>query len=144
MEEGSSLAEELLNLVVNLQNFCEKTSNKEFNKNVFSIKFKLLLLIKNYGNISPSILVSNLNIAKSNIALFCKTLIKEGLIISKHDEFDRRIIYYCLTPKGEKYVSSFVSLLDEHISLKTEEKQQKAMQKNIKALNNNITKLGAK
>ncbi len=144
MEENLTLAEELLLLTMNLQNFCENTNDKNFNKNVFSIKFKILLLIKEYGNISPSTLVSSLNIAKSNIAIFCKMLLQEKLIESKHDEFDRRIIYYCLTSKGKEYVSNFVSLLDRHISNKMEEKQQKTMQKNLKAINNNLVKLGAK
>lgn len=144
MEENGDLAKELLLLVMNLQKLCENTESKEFNKNVFSVKFKILLFVKEYGNISPSTLVSNLNIAKSNIAIFCKNLLSEGLIKSKHDEFDHRIIYYCLTPKGEKYVSSFVDLLDKHICLKLDEKQQKSMQKNIKAINGNLVKLGVK
>lgn len=144
MEENLSLGKDLLLLAMNLQKFCENTESKEFNRNAFSIKFKILLYIKEYGNISPSTLVDNLNIAKSNIALFCKNLLKEELIKSQHDEFDRRIIYYCLTPKGEKYVLSFVELLDKHLSLKLEEKQQKSMQKNIKAIRNNLVKLGVK
>ncbi len=143
-EENFSIAEDVLLLAMNLQNFCEKTKDKNFNKQAFSIKFKILILIRKYGNISPSTLVSNLNIAKSNIAIFCKTLISEGYITCKHDEFDRRIIYYCLTQKGEEYVLSLVSLLDKHICLNFEEKQQKTMLKNIKSLNNNLTKIGAK
>ncbi len=145
MEEGSiSVAEDILLLAMSLQNFCEKTDNKEFNKLAFSIKFKILLLIKKYGSISPSTLVENLNIAKSNIAMFCKNLNKENFISQKHDEFDRRIIYYCLTQKGEEYVKSLVSLLDKHICLNFEEKQQKSLQKSIKTLNNNLLKIGAK
>lgn len=145
MEEGNfSIAEDILLLAMNLQNYCEKTKDKNFNKQAFSIKFKILLLIKKYGNISPSTLVENLNIAKSNIAIFCKNLLKENFIAYKHDDFDRRIIYYCLTPKGEEYVSSLVSSLDKHLSLNFEEKQQKNMLKNIKSLNNNLTKIGVK
>lgn len=143
-EENISIAEDMLLLAMSLQNFCEKTESKDFNKQAFSIKFKILLLIKKYGNISPSTLVENLNIAKSNIAIFCKNLIKENFISCKHDEFDRRIIYYCLTAKGEDYVKSLVSFLDKHISLNFEEKQQKSMLKNIKTINNNLLKLGVK
>lgn len=145
MEEGNfSIAEDVLLLAMSLQSFCEKTQSKEFNKQAFSIKFKILLLIKRYGNISPSTLAYNLNMAKSNIAIFCKELLLNEFIVCKHDEFDKRILYYCLTPKGEEYVKSLVDLLDKHICLNYDEKQQKSMLKNIKSINNNLTKIGAK
>lgn len=146
-EENLLIAEDVMLAIIAMQNFCEKTEDKEFNKQAFSIKFKILLLIKKLGSISPSALVENLNIAKSNIALFSSELIKSGLIESKHDEFDRRIIYYCLTPKGITYVESFVAILNKHICLNLDEKQQKSLYKNAKAINNNLdklTKTGAK
>lgn len=139
-----NLSKELILLFMNLQSFCENTNNQELNKNLFSVKFKILTLINEFGKVSPSTLVSSLNIAKSNIALFCKQLLKDKFIDSLQDEFDHRIIYYCLTEKGKKYVSSFESLLNKHISLNLEEKQQEELINATKTINNNLEKLGVK
>ena len=144
MEEDLDLAENILKLTIELQNFCESTPSEDLNKNILSIKFKILFLIHEYENISPSTLVKELMIAKSNIALFCKQLIDEGYIISNHDEFDHRIIYYCLTSKGKEYVKSFLSLLNKHIGLNFDEKKQNIIMNHAKVINNNLAKIGAK
>lgn len=132
MADDFTSAKNLLKLAIDLQNFCESSDNKDLNKNIFSIKFKILLLIQEYGKVSPSTLVEQLKIAKSNIALFCKQLLIEQYIVSKQDEFDHRIIYYCLTKKGDKYVCSFLNLLNKHICQTFEENKLKAIDKNIK------------
>lgn len=134
MAEDLTSAKNLLKLAIDLQNLCENTDNKEINKNILSIKFKILFLIQEYGQISPSTLVEELKIAKSNIALFCKQLIIEQLIISKQDDFDHRIIYYCLTRKGEKYVCNYLNLLNKHICQTFEENKLKTLDKNVKSI----------
>ena len=140
MADDFTSAKNLLKLAIDLQNFCESSDNKELNKNILSIKFKILLLIQEYGKVSPSTLVEQLKIAKSNIALFCKQLLIEQYIVSKQDEFDHRIIYYCLTKKGDKYVCSFLNLLNNHICQTFEENKLKAIDKNIKNINDIFSK----
>ena len=133
-------AKSLLRLAIDLQNFCESTDSKDLNKNILSIKFKILFLIQEYGKVSPSTLVEELKIAKSNIALFCKQLLIKQYIVSKPDEFDHRIIYYCLTKKGDKYVCSFLNLLNKHICQTFEENKLKTIDKNIKSINETFSK----
>ena len=99
-----------------------------------------MLLIQEFGKVSPSTLVDELKIAKSNIALFCKQLLIEQFIVSKQDEFDHRIIYYCLTKKGEKYVCSFLNLLNNHICQTFEENKLKTIDKNIKVISDIFSK----
>ena len=140
MADDFKTAKNLLKLAIELQNFCESTDSEEVNKNILSIKFKILFLIQEYGKVSPSTLVEELKIAKSNIALFCKQLILQQLIVSKQDEFDHRIIYYCLTKKGEKYVGGFINLLDQHISQTFEENKLKTIDKELKSINDTFSK----
>ena len=140
MSEDFTSAKNILKLAIDLQNLCEGTDNKEINKNILSIKFKILLLIQEFGRVSPSTLVEELKIAKSNIALFCKQLLIEQFIVSKQDEFDHRIIYYCLTKKGEKYVCSFLNLLNNHICQTFEENKLKTLDKNVKVISDIFSK----
>ena len=130
-----SFSNDLLNLAINLQNFCQGSSSKELNKEIFSIKFKILFLIKKYEKVSPKILCKKLNMAKSNVALFCKQLLNENLIISTTDDIDRRVIYYCLTSQGVKYVCKFLNLLNNHICQTLEQNKLKDIEKNINTLN---------
>ena len=87
-------------------------------------------------------LVRELNIAKSNIALFCKSLIEDSFLISTQDKFDKRVIYYELTKKGEREVESCINTLNEKfkslVNEKDIEKSYKAINYLIKILNNNL------
>ena len=69
-------------LILKTQSFCEESENKVFNKEILSVNFKILFLIYQGGQVSPSVLVSQLKMAKSNVALFCKNLLKEQFINS--------------------------------------------------------------
>ena len=91
----------LYSLILRLNKICEGTQNDVFNKQIFSVKFKILFLIYNYGQVSPSVLVEDLNMAKSNVALFCKQLLADQFIIGTPDKFDHRIVYYSLTKKDK-------------------------------------------
>ena len=130
------------NFALNFQNFCESTQNKEFNKEIFSVKFKILYYIYYYKQLSPTNLVDFLNMAKSNIALFCKQLLKEQLIVSRTDELDHRIIYYCLTKKGEKYVEKQFDCLNIFIEENYKSKDVKEMHNYIKKINKIFLKSG--
>ena len=131
-----------LKLLLNMQSVCESAGDKVFNKKILSIKFKILFSIYCSKKVSPSMLVRELGIAKSNIALFCKSLIKDSFLISTQDKFDKRVIYYELTKKGEREVESCINTLNLKLkSLGSEsdiEKSYKAMNYLIKILGNNI------
>lgn len=106
-------SQNLYGLVLNLQNFCEGSNDKKFNKEIFSVKFKILYLVFSYNQISPSMLVNTLQMAKSNVALFCKQLVEEQYLVTKQDGFDHRVIYYCLTKKGQKHVLDYLEKLQD-------------------------------
>lgn len=134
----NNISQDLLSLAINLQNICQSSNSKQLNKEVFSIKFKILFLIKNYGKVSPKVLCKKLNMAKSNIALFSKQLLNENLILSMADDVDHRVIYYCLTSQGEKYVCNFLNLLDKHISQTFENNKLNDIMRNIINLNRQL------
>ena len=78
-------------------------------KELFSLNFKILACIYRLGSPSQTEIVQDIDLAKSNVANFCKGLIGRGLITSRADEKDRRIVYYELTKEGKKYVDSICS-----------------------------------
>jgi len=125
VEEKIKYSSEICELLLSLQFFCEATDDKKFNKQVDSIKFKILFLIFKYKNVSPSVICKRLNMAKSNVALFCKKFINEGLVESNHDEEDKRIIYYCLTQKGKDFVIKLLFSFDKFLIEKYKERDLK-------------------
>ena len=128
--------------ILTFENFCCKHSKDNFNKEIFSVKFKILFFVYKYKKLSPSEIVKFLSMAKSNVALFCKQLIKEQLIISSCDELDHRIIYYCLTKKGEKFVQNNLNLLEELFKQNFSNLENKDMHNSIKKVNKIFLKAG--
>lgn len=99
-------------LTQNIQMFFKNFDSK-LEREVFSLKFKILLCILESKQISPTKLVETLGLAKSNVAKFCKELEDENKICSVGDENDRRGKYYSLTKGGEKYVYSCLTSLEK-------------------------------
>lgn len=134
----------IYSLILSLNKICENTQDEVFNKQIFSVKFKILFLIYSYGQVSPSVLVEDLNMAKSNVALFCKQLLAEQLILGTPDKFDHRIVYYSLTKKGQKQVESNLSCLQVHFENCFSQMGLKNISKNSKNILQNISKNGGK
>ena len=70
---------------------------------------KTLFLLSIHGELSPSLLISNLGLAKSNLTILCRSLLEEGLISVKKSEADKRTISYILTNKGDKQLKSYLN-----------------------------------
>ncbi len=102
-------------LTQNIQIFF-KNFDPKLERDVFSLKFRILLCILENKQISPTRLVEILGIAKSNVAKFCKELEDENKIFWQSDEFDRRGKYYSLTKSGEKYVYSCLTSLGKALA----------------------------
>lgn len=137
-------SQNLYGLMLNLQNFCEGSEDKKFNKEVFSVKFKILYLVFSYNQISPSTLVSSLNMAKSNVALFCKQLVKDQYLITKQDQFDHRVIYYCLTKKGQKHVLEYLEKLQNMMQNAFSQTGLKNVSRGAKTVSQYLSKTGVK
>lgn len=98
----------IINLTCRLIGLCEgfdQTSKSA----LISAKFRVLFVINQEKKISPSLLKEKVSLAKSNLALLCKKLIEEKLIISSKDNFDTRVIFYSLTEEGERVLQDMLS-----------------------------------
>ena len=80
--------------------------------------------------------------AKSNVALFCKQLLQDQLIISRTDELDHRLIYYCLTKKGEKFVEKQFGGVEEFFKKNCTKTEVKDMHNSVKKINKIFLKEG--
>ncbi|NCB48171.1 MAG: MarR family transcriptional regulator [Clostridia bacterium] len=123
----------IINFQQSIQKVC-KSKAKTLEKEIFSLKFKILILIFSFKNISPTKIKDELSLAKSNVAMFCKTLQKEGKIESVEDKKDRRAIYYNLTKLGEKYVSSRLKEFSKNFEEKYSVNTLLKIEKNINSL----------
>ncbi len=131
--ESTKLQKQLITLRILLHKLCDGFDAKDFNKkSVLTMKHKLLFLLNEEGECAPSTLINKLCIAKSNLALLCRGMLEEGLIISKKNEQDKRNITYKITPKGRAELSNFILLMaEENPSLTKSEKEVKIIEKKL-------------
>jgi DNA-binding MarR family transcriptional regulator len=131
--KGYKLAKNVVNLRIMLQNICEGYDDEVENKKVLlTMRIKVLFFISNNKNATPMMLIENLGLAKSNLALLCKSLIEEELIISNKNETDKRNIYYVITEKGLKEISDYYDALNlEFDNLKINDKESKIIEKKL-------------
>ena len=123
------LSEEILDLLIGFEYLLESESGEKYD-----IKHKILHLVSKRERTNPNYLVEVLNVARSNLAVNCNRLIKEGLL-EKHRESDsKKEIYYCATEKGK-------ALIDDKLK-KTEETLSKLRNKNkIRKTAQELTKM---
>lgn len=76
------------------------------------LRIKVLYFISQYENLSVSMIIDKLGLKKSNFALMTKALEKEGLVVSKQGEIDKRCRMMFLTEKGKAELASFMQSLD--------------------------------
>ena len=69
---------------------------------VFTVKYQILYIIASNGKTSPQELITELKMAKSNLAIIAKTMVKDGLITQYKEEGNRKQIYYGITMKGQE------------------------------------------
>lgn len=103
-----SIARQILELKTLSQTICSISKNDA----TFS-EIKILYFVDEYPNCSPQILISKLGIAKSNLALLTKKMIKENLIISKKGHTDGRSIFYSITPTGKNMLDEYLASLEK-------------------------------
>lgn len=85
------------------------------------LKIKVLYYISQYENLSVSMIIDKLGLKKSNFALMAKELEKEGLVISKQGEIDKRCRMMSLTEKGKAQLSDFIVMLNSFFEEKNSE-----------------------
>lgn len=82
----------------------------------FTVKYQMLFLIAQSGQTTPSELIYELNMAKSNLALLAKKMIGEGLIEQTKEKGNKKQIYYSITEKGEAELGARMKAIDNSFS----------------------------
>ncbi len=67
---------------------------------IFSNTYQILFILTRKEKVTPKELIAELNIAKSNLAILAKKMIKDGLIESHKDKLNKREIFYNITEAG--------------------------------------------
>ena len=101
------------------------------------LRMKVLSFISLYENLSVGMIIEKLGIKKSNFALICADLEKEGLVVSKQAEIDRRCRTMALTEEGRAVLDDYLSRIDTHIG-ETDMEVDRAIDTLIKFLNKRI------
>lgn len=100
--------ENVIEAVLNLTRVFNRTSEK--NKGGLTLRTQILLALKKHNNeITVKQIFEHIKIAKTNLAILCNNLVKEGVIKKVKDEVDMRLIKYKLLEKGEKEINDFLS-----------------------------------
>ena len=139
-DDNLELARNMMRLRILSSNACESFEKQINKKNLLTTKVRILFLIDEYKTVSPTFLIDRLYVAKSNIALFCKQLLLEGLISSSQDLIDKRIIYYCLTQKGKEFLKSKLSFIQDNIDTAVDEGCKKKLNESMDYVNKILSK----
>ena len=85
----NTTSEEILSLIINLEYLLKNSDSMKFD-----IKLKVLHIIKNNEKTTPNDIIDKLGMARSNLAIMCNKLIKEGLISKHKDALNKKEIFY--------------------------------------------------
>lgn len=139
-DDNLELARNIMRLRILSSNACESFEKQMNKKNLLTTKVRILFLIDEYKTVSPTFLIDRLYVAKSNIALFCKQLMLEGLISSSQDLIDKRIIYYCLTQKGKEFLKSKLSFIQDNLDSAVDGDTKKKLNESMNYVNKVLSK----
>ena len=139
-DDNLELARNMMRLRILSSNACESFEKQMNKKNLLTTKVRILFLIDEYKTVSPTFLIDRLYVAKSNIALFCKQLMLEGLISSSQDLIDKRIIYYCLTQKGKEFLKSKLSFIQDNLDSAVDGDTKKKLNESMNYVNKVLSK----
>lgn len=91
---------------------------------------KILFVLSKNKNCPPAVLIDTVGIAKSNLALICKSMLAEGTISAKKSESDKRNIFYNITEKGINELNNFYSdIANENELALSNDKETRLMEK---------------
>ena len=134
MARKYDMISKILSLAVRLENLCEgfDSSNKSA---VLTSRIKILIELSKKDSTTPRVLMSNVGLAKSNIAMLCNELVKEELISKKRDNFDTREISYSITEKGIEVLNNYFAKAQKNFEGELEYKN------NIKQIEQSVSNL---
>ena len=79
---------------------------------IFSNTYQILYILNRKETVTPKELIAELNIAKSNLAILAKKMIKDGQIESHKDKINKREIYYNITSVGKEMLQEKLDNID--------------------------------
>lgn len=79
---------------------------------IFSNTYQILYILSRKESVTPKEIISELNIAKSNLAILAKKLIKDGLLSSHKDKNNKREIFYMITDLGTQMLQEKLDNID--------------------------------
>lgn len=85
------------------------------------LRTKILFFCSIYQNLSVSMIIDKLGIKKTNFALMTAELEKEGCIVIKKSNLDKRCRLIELTDKGRKELDDYLKELDKSLGNTTPE-----------------------
>lgn len=125
----SKTSKEILSLIINFEYLLKSSET-----NKFDIKLKVLHLINETEKATPNFLIEKLGMARSNLAIMCNKLHKDGFLIKHKEPLNKKEIFYIITDAGKE-------LLEENF-LKADTQIEKLRNKNkIIKLSKDLSKL---
>ena len=82
------------------------------NAGIFSNTYQILYILDRKEKVTPKELIAELNIAKSNLAILAKKMIKDGQIESHKDKQNKREIFYNITEVGKEMLQQKLDNID--------------------------------
>ena len=79
---------------------------------IFSNTYQILYILNRKEKVTPKELIAELNMAKSNLAILAKKMMKDGLIESHKDKSNKREIYYNITEAGSEMLQDKLDNID--------------------------------
>lgn len=119
------LAKQITELRIVLQDITDSFSVDSANKNAkLTTERRVLFVLNNNQKVKPITLITKLGIAKSNLALLCKSMIDQGLISCTRDENDKRNIYYEITAKGMAELNQYIDSISSDVGAILENEEE--------------------
>ena len=106
----NTTSEEILSLIINFEYLLKSANGFKFD-----IKLKVLHLINTSEKATPNLLIEKLGMARSNLAIMCNNLSKEGLIKKHKEPLNKKEIFYSITEKGKNYLAQNFDLSNKAI-----------------------------
>lgn len=122
---AKSFAENVVSLKLLSDRLCEGKAKRN---GLFNVRFQLLFLLKDKPRVSPKELVNQLGLAKSNLTITAKAMIKEGLIEQNKDLLNRKEIFYSITSKGIGVIDEKLEQIEALCSAEAREQAQSITQ----------------
>lgn len=102
-------AEKIIEIESLLENLLKK------NREGSLLRMKILFFSSLYENLSISMIIEKLGIKKTNFALMTAQLEKEGCLVIKKSNLDKRCRIIELTEKGKQELDSFIKDIDKNL-----------------------------